>query len=251
MLLSDRKVANIPKMRINTRSLNAQGAFILDFFVETTSFFQKRHFEQQMSSFPEELIESLLEPGQNPSLQYKTKVHEKTLLLDEKPVDFKEVKRLKEERRERKQLRRRLGRNAKKDLYKKIPKEMKCWNECVPLHEMWKEYVADLFELDHQNKELASTSASTSNLPNMEMSNTSNMNEKLARCDFHGALLTVIKSKTPSNIGKCGIVVKETENMFYMIGRESELIIMKKKNQVFGLQVSPTHYAQLFGKLSL
>lgn len=127
---------------------------------------------------------------------------------------------------------------------------MQSWSECVALHEMWKEYVRDVLQLvDVEEEEQSLKGRDTKKEADYDKSNTtSNLNEKLTRCDFHGALLSVIKSKIPSNIGKSGIVVKETENMFYMIGRDSEVIVMKKKNQVFGLQVSSTYYAQIFGE---
>jgi len=40
---------------------------------------------------------------------------------------------------------------------------------------------------------------------------------KLLKADFHGALLTVTKAKSPSLVGLTGLVLLETKNTFKLI----------------------------------
>ena len=173
-----------------------------------------------MSTFPEELVEALLEKTQNPLLQFKSKIQEKVILLDDKPLDYKELKEKRIRRKQEKQSRKRLGRNKSETIIKKIPKEMIDWNRALPLHEMWKEYFEDLVdfqslgnEKDNQKLKDQKDNQKSHIYDEHKNGNIGMMNEKLSRCDLHGALLTVIKSKVPSNIGKSGIVLKESENM--------------------------------------
>ncbi|KAJ1342588.1 hypothetical protein BSLG_002905 [Batrachochytrium salamandrivorans] len=56
---------------------------------------------------------------------------------------------------------------------------------------------------------------------------------KLVKADFHGAFLTVVKTKCPSNVGISGIVIKDTENMFHMITRQNKLKVIPKQGNVF------------------
>ena len=139
-----------------------------------------------------------------PSLQYKTKVHEKTILLDDKPVDYGERKAARLEKKRKRAARKGLPRLVTREMFRKVPPEMVNWEMCLELHYLWKEYIVDLLDLKPDQHNYANLSA---------------INDKLTRCDFHGAVLNIIQSRVPTNIGKSGIVVKETENMFYLVTR--------------------------------
>ncbi|CAB5395761.1 unnamed protein product [Rhizophagus irregularis] len=65
----------------------------------------------------------------------------------------------------------------------------------VPLHELWLQYIEELYGKSS---------------PNI-------FGQKLLKADFHGAILTVSKSKCASYIGVTGIAIQETENMFKLI----------------------------------
>lgn len=45
-------------------------------------------------------------------------------------------------------------------------------------------------------------------------SNWENINQQLIKADFHGAKISVVKSKCPSLVGINGIVVQDTKNTF-------------------------------------
>ena len=47
------------------------------------------------------------------------------------------------------------------------------------------------------------------------------VNQKLFRADFHGAQMTVIRSKCYSLVGISGIVAMETKNTFKLLGKDN------------------------------
>ncbi len=172
-------------------------------------------------SFAEELVHDLLEKSQNPALQFKLKVNEKTLLLDKVATDFKarkETRRIiKQEKRKKKQLsskeRKRLGLDA-------IPKLLE-WNQMLPLHQLWVDYTEMVFA---ENSAIGT----------------------FTRLDYHGALLTIIESKTPSHVGMMGICVKESEQMFYLVGKNNQVRSIPKAGHVFTFCVKD-HLYTLYG----
>ncbi|KAJ3274232.1 RNase P/RNase MRP complex subunit [Terramyces sp. JEL0728] len=117
------------------------------------------------------------------------KVKGKSLLLDTMPA--------------KSQQKRKVKRNV---LSRKKRKEMKLdeitdtqYSTYEPLHELWKGYIAKVLE-------------DKSDIPT-----------KLLKCDYHGSIITVIESKVPTNIHTTGIVIKDTENMFYIATKDNQL----------------------------
>ncbi|KAI9341972.1 Rof/RNase P-like protein [Obelidium mucronatum] len=74
----------------------------------------------------------------------------------------------------------------------------------VALHKLWKEYMKELFA-DEASKAYNSEQALV----------------KIVRADYHGAVFTVTQSKCKHFVGISGIMIKETDNMFYIITREN------------------------------
>ncbi|KAJ3323745.1 RNase P/RNase MRP complex subunit [Boothiomyces sp. JEL0866] len=114
----------------------------------------------------------------------------------------------------------------RKTLSRKARKEMKLdeitdtrYSTFEPLHELWKGYMAEV------------------------MQDQSDLPTKLLKCDYHGAIITVVESKVPTNIHTTGIVVKDTENMFYVITRDNLLkstiflmLEIPKQNHIFRVE---------------
>ncbi|KAI9206428.1 RNase P/MRP, p29 subunit [Polychytrium aggregatum] len=69
---------------------------------------------------------------------------------------------------------------------------------------------------------------------------------KLAKADYHGSVLTVVKSKCPSYVGLSGICIKETENMFYLITSKDEYKAVPKANSIFTTKIKD-HVFSLYG----
>ncbi|XP_066511195.1 ribonuclease P protein subunit p29-like [Hoplias malabaricus] len=88
----------------------------------------------------------------------------------------------------------------------------------LPLHELWKQYVVELCNL-------------------RPGSNPQMIQQKLLKADFHGAVLTVVRSKCPSYVGASGILVQELKHVFKIITKENKLKVIPKRNSVFRVEI--------------
>ncbi|XP_041638843.1 ribonuclease P protein subunit p29 [Cheilinus undulatus] len=90
----------------------------------------------------------------------------------------------------------------------------------LPLHELWRQYMIDL----------------CGGLG--PMSSPQSVQQKLVKADFHGAILTVIRSKCPSYVGTTGILVQEFKHVFKLITKEDRLKVIPKRNCVFEVEIN-------------
>ena len=60
--------------------------------------------------------------------------------------------------------------------------------------------------------------------------------DKVAKADYHGACLCIVKSKCPSLVGISGIVLQETEGTFRIICPDNQQRCIPKQNSVFTLR---------------
>ncbi|XP_031148606.1 ribonuclease P protein subunit p29 [Sander lucioperca] len=90
----------------------------------------------------------------------------------------------------------------------------------LPLHELWRQYVIDL----------CGGLKPTSN-PQL-------VQQKLLKADFHGAIITVVRSKCPSYVGTTGILVQEFKHVFKIITKENKLKVIPKRNSVFAVEIN-------------
>lgn len=58
---------------------------------------------------------------------------------------------------------------------------------------------------------------------NVEDKNWEQFSAQLYKADYHGALMTVVKSKCPSHVGIQGIAVMDTKNTFKVLGDDDIL----------------------------
>ncbi|XP_076857037.1 ribonuclease P protein subunit p29 [Brachyhypopomus gauderio] len=89
----------------------------------------------------------------------------------------------------------------------------------LPLHELWKQYITDLCN-----------GLKPGSNPQM-------IQQKLLKADFHGAVLTVVRSKCPSYVGTTGILVQEFKHIFKIITKENKLKVIPKRNSVFSVEM--------------
>ncbi|KAJ3244262.1 RNase P/RNase MRP complex subunit [Chytriomyces hyalinus] len=99
----------------------------------------------------------------------------------------------------------------------------------VPLHKLWLGYMSELFAGD-----AVDSFKSEQNLT------------KIVKADFHGAVFTVVDSKSKPFVGISGIMIKETENMFYIMTRENVVKGVPKINSNFTFVYSG-HLFTLYG----
>ncbi|XP_060715222.1 ribonuclease P protein subunit p29 isoform X1 [Tachysurus vachellii] len=87
----------------------------------------------------------------------------------------------------------------------KLKPEHQKYDLFLPLHGLWKQYITELCN-----------GLRPDNNPQV-------MQQKLLKADFHGAVLTVVRSKCPSYVGSTGILVQELKHVFKIITKENRL----------------------------
>ncbi|CAO3693465.1 unnamed protein product [Umbelopsis ramanniana] len=103
-----------------------------------------------------------------------------------------------------------------------IPKHCHRYDLFLPLHELWKGYMEEL---------LGNTTSALVH------------SQKLIKADYQGAILSVVKSKSPSYIGTSGIVVQETESMLNIITSDNKLKHIPKAASIFNMTVKENTFA--------
>ncbi|KAI1904098.1 hypothetical protein AGOR_G00002170 [Albula goreensis] len=125
-------------------------------------------------------------------------------------------------KKEKKKMKRAKGLNAKQRRELKVfqlKPEHQRYELFLPLHELWKQYVRDLCNGLKPD------------------SNPQIIQQKLLKADFHGAVITVVKSKCPSYVGTTGILVQEMKHIFKVITKDDKLKVIPKRNSVFGVEI--------------
>lgn len=107
-------------------------------------------------------------------------------------------------------------RERKKMKLFKLEKDQQKYAMFEPMHEMWKEYMREIM-MDYKKV--------TPDNPAFQ--------EKLLKADYHGALMTVKKSKCPSYVGVTGILLQETKNTMRLITKENVLKTIPKSSTIF------------------
>lgn len=59
--------------------------------------------------------------------------------------------------------------------------------------------------------------------PSVEDSSYDGFSKILVKSDFHGAIVTVTRSRCPSLVGVNGIVAMDTKNTFKVLGKDNKL----------------------------
>ncbi|MBN3311065.1 RPP29 protein, partial [Amia calva] len=123
---------------------------------------------------------------------------------------------------QKKKMKKAKGLNAKQRRQMKIfdlrPEQQK-YELFLPLHELWKQYIRDLCNGLRPE------------------SNPQMIQNKLLKADFHGAIITVVKSKCPSYVGTTGILLQELKHVFKIITQEDKVKVIPKRNSVFSVEI--------------
>ncbi|KAI0374793.1 RNase P/MRP p29 subunit [Pilatotrama ljubarskyi] len=168
----------------------------------------------------------------DPAQAYASRVEGRQILLDN-PVRESKAKKAREEQRAKRvseRARKAAGIMSRREGEQrgvwKLRKEETKFLLFVPLHSLWLGYMSELLSLSPQP-------AGTVSDPAAAMPGAAGMHAKLIKADFHGAVVTVRRSKNPCLVGISGIVVHETENSFKVITRKDQLKLIPKQNSVF------------------
>lgn len=198
---------------------------------------------EEIKGFTQDLVASMLEAGHNPITAYEGKVKGRLVHL-ENPVSDEIARRKRKSKKMAKRARMlggagpgivvedlgiaQVGKEKKvKSMRRKktltskekrlsgvyeIPKECRRYQLFIPLHKLWLQYFEEMIAECTSNDAILN---------------------KVIKADFHGAVFTVTQSKSSNFVGISGIMVKETENIFYIITRNDELKTLPKANNIF------------------
>ncbi|XP_077375439.1 ribonuclease P protein subunit p29 isoform X2 [Festucalex cinctus] len=89
----------------------------------------------------------------------------------------------------------------------------------LPLHFLWKQYIVDLCN-------------------GLKPTSPQSVQQKLLKADFHGAIITVVRSKCPSYVGATGILIQEFKHVFKIITKQDKFKVIPKKNSVFQVEIN-------------
>ncbi|XP_071403300.1 ribonuclease P protein subunit p29 [Centroberyx affinis] len=101
-----------------------------------------------------------------------------------------------------------------------IKPEQQRYELFLPLHNLWRQYIIDLCN-----------GLKPSSSPQF-------VQQKLLKADFHGAIITVVRSRCPSYVGTTGILVQEFKHVFKIITKEDRLKVIPKRNSVFEVEIN-------------
>lgn len=133
-----------------------------------------------------------------------------------KRYNFTSVQAVFKKRRKRKGCARNTGlSSSKKRLLglNNISKKGLNFDDLLPLHNCWKDYISNLIDLPYLQKQGWKGEVSSS--IHEEFS------QLLWKADYHGAYITVLKSTCPSLVGIEGILVFETKNVLRILGKDN------------------------------
>ena len=84
------------------------------------------------------------------------------------------------------------------------------FTELLPLYTIWLDYMRNVLGVKNFIK-----------LPTSPIESAwENVNQKIMKADYHGAKISVIRSKCPSLVGIQGIILQDTRNTFRVIGED-------------------------------
>ncbi|KAL2914094.1 RNase P/RNase MRP complex subunit [Polyrhizophydium stewartii] len=230
--------------------------------------------DAEASTFAESWVSSLVSHHSDPAQVFAQRVQGKQIQMDSLEArmipGFEDRSKAKAEKQRRRFHARHAARFTRRErkavgLFD-VPRECVQFGLFVPLHVLWSQYMAELLAPDAGAMgaggprgaaagaaTLAQAQAAAKPRPTQAAERLSlsralpaNVLAKLVKADFHGAMLTVAKSKCPANVGLSGIVIKDTENTFHLVTRDNKLKVVPKLNNVFTFGIGDTLFT-LFG----
>jgi len=144
-----------------------------------------------------------------------------SILLDSvvKDVSFSE-RRKKASQRSASAVRRASAKAQRQRQLFKLDKSSQTFASYAPLHDLWKRYFLELLpeRVDYRNV---------------------NLQNSLAKADYHGAVVRVLKSRCPSYVGAQGMLLQETRNVLKLVTTDNKLKLIPKAHSMFGILLPP------------
>jgi RNase P/RNase MRP subunit p29 len=114
------------------------------------------------------------------------------------------------------------------------------FDEMVQVHLMWKDYMRDVLGIQKSknNEPLKSIITEASKMSVLQ---------KIAKADFHGALISIFEAKNNKLIGLEGIIVKESRQTMTIICDNNKLKVVPKMNTTFLIKIPDGTKVKLYG----
>ena len=107
----------------------------------------------------------------------------------------------------------RLTSKERKELFKLKSKHID-FNLLLPLYDLWKKYMTNVLQSIKNANDLM----------------------KLIKCDYHGALVSVVAAKNTSLVGLTGIILQETKLTFKLVSENNRVSVIPKSGCIFAFE---------------
>lgn len=107
----------------------------------------------------------------------------------------------------------RLTSKERKELYKLKSKHIN-FDLLLPLYDLWKDYMTNVLQSIKNAGDLM----------------------KLIKCDYHGALMTVVAAKNTSLVGLTGIILQETKLTLKLVSENNRVSTIPKSGCIFAFE---------------
>ncbi|XP_060596720.1 ribonuclease P protein subunit p29-like [Ruditapes philippinarum] len=97
------------------------------------------------------------------------------------------------------------------------------FEDYVPLHRLWQDYMRDILDISRYSSEVAGQKKEN--------------NERLLKADYHGCMIVVRQTRCPSLQGLSGIVLMETRNTFKIVTKDNKIKCLPKMNSLFSFEL--------------
>lgn len=91
-----------------------------------------------------------------------------------------------------------------------IPQKSIKYEDMEIIHDLWKQYMAAYLNI-----------TSTFRLPSIEEKSWESFSLLLVKADYHGALMTIVRSRCTNLVGKKGICIMDTKNTFKIVSTDN------------------------------
>ncbi|KAL8824601.1 MAG: hypothetical protein Q9191_004945 [Dirinaria sp. TL-2023a] len=110
-----------------------------------------------------------------------------------------------------------------------IPKEQQKYHIYEPLHALWVEYMWEILGMVEGQKSYVTGQSA---------------GPKLVSADYHGAKMTVVRSRCVGMVGLEGIVVRDTKFTFQIITKKNQLKTIPKRYTVFRIEIPQRTFSE-------
>ncbi|XP_011331851.2 ribonuclease P protein subunit p29 [Ooceraea biroi] len=119
-----------------------------------------------------------------------------------------------------------------------LSKKQLKYSEVYPLNQLWLDYMRDLLGV-----------TSFAGIPKSpEDSNWESVNQQLMRADFHGANITIHKSRCASLVGLTGIIIQDTKRTFKICGTDDSIRTIPKDLVIICIHMGNGVTLKVYGK---